>query len=214
MKPVCVSFPATTQGAILTSATIVQHETPLFGAVTFHHIGLGITAVFALIATIIALSLMLMHATHYSVPHQQKHIIRILFMIPVYSCISLVSYVYYKHAIYWEVLRDCYEAFAIASFFTLMCHYLEKDLHEQKERFRGMGVNGQRGVKNWIWPLSWFQKCTGGRDKGIFRVPRSGLTWFNVSTFSCILGCGLRWRSRYVGRNWDGKTPVFRSWQF
>jgi hypothetical protein len=101
-------------------------------------------------------------------------------MLPVYAIISLVSYIYYRHAIYWEVLRDCYEAFAIASFFTLMCHYLEKDLHEQKERFRELAGRG-KGIKNWVWPLPWMQKCTGGRDRGPLRVPRSGLTWFNVS---------------------------------
>jgi hypothetical protein len=133
---------------------------------------------------------MFLHATHYTVPHQQKHIIRILFMIPIYACISFVSYVYYKHAIYWEVLRDCYEAFAIASFFTLMCHYLERDLHEQKERFRSLGGGG-RGLRNWVWPIPWVQKCTGGQEKGPLRVPRSGLTWFNVSCFSFALGGGV-----------------------
>jgi hypothetical protein len=117
---------------------------------------------------------MMQHATHYSQPWQQKHIIRILFMIPMYAIISLVSYVFYKHAIYWEVLRDCYEAFAIASFFTLMCHYLEPTLHDQKNFFRKLEP------RNWVWPIPWVQKCTGGKSKGPFRIPRSGLTWFNV----------------------------------
>ncbi|KIW01979.1 uncharacterized protein PV09_06490 [Verruconis gallopava] len=170
---------------------MVKEEEPLFGKITFHHVGLSVTAVFSLVATVIALGLMFMHATHYSVPHQQKHIIRILFMIPIYACISFVSYVYYKHAIYWEVLRDCYEAFAIASFFTLLCHYLEKDLHDQKEYFRRFGAAG-RPLRNWILPVSWLQKCTGGAEKGIFRVPRSGLTWFNVIYVSVFQYCFIR----------------------
>ena len=140
----------------------VNKEIPLFSSVTFHHLGLFITALFSLLATIIALALILMHALHYSVPHQQKHIIRILFMLPVYAVISFVSYKYYRHAIYWEVLRDCYEAFAIASFFTLMCAYLEPDLHEQKERFRQLAAR-EGGIRNWVWPIPWVQKCTGGR---------------------------------------------------
>jgi len=102
-------------------------------------------------------------------------IIRILFMIPIYATVSFLSYLYYRHAIYFEVLRDCYEAFAIASFFTLLCHYLEPTLHEQKNYFR------QLRPRNWVLPLNWFQKCTGGTEKGIWRIPRSGLTWFNVS---------------------------------
>lgn len=72
------------------------------------------------------------------------------------------------------MLRDCYEAFAIASFFTLLCHYLEPTLKEQKNHFREVTP------RNWVWPLPWIQKCSGGPEKGAFRIPRSGLTWFNV----------------------------------
>jgi len=130
------------------------------------------------------------HATHYLKPYEQKQyvqaivvypklsdhpsVIRILVMIPIYAVVSFLSYLYYKHAIYFELLRDCYEAFAIASFFTLMCHYIAPTLHEQKEYFRNIEL------KNWVWPLNWMQKCTGGENKGWLRKPSSGLTWFNV----------------------------------
>jgi hypothetical protein len=95
-------------------------------------------------------------------------------MIPIYAIVSFLSYLYYHKAVYFEVLRDCYEAFAIASFFTLMCHYIAPNLHEQKDYFRSVQP------KNWVWPVTWMQKCTGGEDKGWLRRPRSGLTWFNV----------------------------------
>lgn len=98
-------------------------------------------------------------------------------MIPVYATVSFLSYLFYKHAIYFEVIRDCYEAFAIAAFFTLMCHYVAPTLHDQKEYFRTIKP------KNWwSWNPVWLmQKCTGGENKGPFRKPQSGLTWFNVS---------------------------------
>ena len=99
-------------------------------------------------------------------------------MIPVYSVVSFLSYLFYLKAVYFEVLRDCYEAFAIASFFTLLCHYVAPDLHEQKEYFRRM-----QPIQNWFWGVFGLQKCTGGQNKGPFRKPRSGLTWFNVSSF-------------------------------
>ena len=97
-------------------------------------------------------------------------------MVPIYATVSWLSYEYYRHSIYFDVLRDCYEAFAIASFFTLLCHYLAEDLHEQKNYFRTIKP------KNWLWPITWLQKCCGGKD-GMWRKPRSGLTWFNVSFF-------------------------------
>jgi hypothetical protein len=56
----------------------------------------------------------------------------------------------------------------------LMCHYIAQDLHQQKQYFRDITP------KNWVWPLTWMQKCTGGENKGFLRKPQSGLTWFNV----------------------------------
>jgi len=158
-------------------------EIPIWHGYTFHEFGLVLSAIFGLIALIIASFLILMHATHYLKPYEQRHIIRILFLIPVYSVVSFLSYYYYLHAIYWDILEGCYEAFAISSFFTLLCHYIAPNLHDQKEYFRAVKP------KNWFWGVFGLQKCTGGENKGPFRKPRSGLTWFNVSisleNFSC-----------------------------
>lgn len=108
-------------------------------------------------------------------------IVRILFMIPVYSLVSFLSYYFYRHAIYFEVIRDCYEAFVIASFFTLLCTYIAGNLHDQKDYFRSVRP------RNWIWPLPWIQRCTGGQEKGILKRPTSGLTWFNVRRIGMVL---------------------------
>ncbi|KAF2197458.1 DUF300-domain-containing protein [Delitschia confertaspora ATCC 74209] len=162
------------------------HETPIWHSLTFHHLGLILSATFGLLALLISFLLILRHATHYLKPWEQKHIIRILFMIPIYATVSFLSYLYYRHAIYFEVLRDCYEAFAIASFFTLMCHYIAPNLHDQKEYFRNIEV------KNWLWPLTWVQKCTGGENKGFLRKPQSGLTWFNIVWVSVFQYCFVR----------------------
>lgn len=91
-------------------------------------------------------------------------------MVPIYATVSFLSYAFYWHAIYFEVVRDCYEAFAIASFFALLCHYIAPDLHSQKDYFRRIKP------RPWVWPLNWLAKCCGN----LWRIPRSGLTWFNV----------------------------------
>lgn len=100
-------------------------------------------------------------------------IIRVLFMVPIYSVVSFLSYYFYTRAVYFEVIRDCYEAFAIASFFSLLCAYIAPDLHDQKDYFRKLRPRG------WVMPISQFKRCCGG-EVGIWRTPRSGLTWFNV----------------------------------
>lgn len=94
-------------------------------------------------------------------------------MVPIYATVSFLSYLFYRHALYFEVIRDCYEAFAIASFFALLCHYTAPNLHSQKDYFRTLKP------KEWVLPVNWFKRCCGG-ERGIWRTPRSGLTWFNV----------------------------------
>lgn len=97
-------------------------------------------------------------------------------MIPIYSITSFLCVYFYKESVYYTLIGNCYEPFAIASFFTLLCEYIAPDVHSQKEYFRHIDP------QNWVWPLPWLQKCSGGQ-KGPWRKPRSGLIWFNVRFF-------------------------------
>lgn len=105
-------------------------------------------------------------------------------MVPIYATVSFLSYLFYRHALYFEVIRDCYEAFAIASFFALLCHYTAPNLHSQKDYFRTLKP------KDWVLPVNWFKRCCGG-ERGIWRTPRSGLTWFNVRGSPRVQGKGF-----------------------
>lgn len=162
-------------------------ETSLFAShqFSFHHFAEFVAAAFGIVAVIVSFTMMFLHATHYCRPKEQRHIIRILFMVPIYATVSFLSIVFYTHSVYYEVLRDCYEAFAIASFFSLMCAYLADDIKSQKEYFRKIKP------KPWIWPMPWFQKCAGG-ETGWLRTPRSGLTWFNVIFVAVFQYCFIR----------------------
>jgi len=161
-------------------------EKPIIAHYTFHDLAIVVAAASALIAILLSFFLIMMHATHYTVPREQKHIIRILFMVPVYATSSFLSLRFYWHAIYFQVISDCYEAFAISSFFSLMCHYIAPDLHEQKEYFRDM-----EPIKPWVWPLNWFRACCCG-ERGPWRTPRSGLTWFNIIWIGVYHYCFVR----------------------
>lgn len=103
----------------------------------------------------------------------QSSIIRILWMVPIYSLVAWLSIFFYKNSVYYSLIGHSYEAFTISAFFALLCHYIAPDLHSQKEYFRRIKP------KSWVWPVNWAQKCCGG-EHGIWRTPRSGLTWFNV----------------------------------
>ncbi|KAH6664162.1 organic solute transporter Ostalpha-domain-containing protein [Halenospora varia] len=156
---------------------------PVWHGYSFRTLGWVLASIFAGIATMLSLYLIWRHATHYSRPYEQRHIIRILFMVPIYSIISVLSYLYYWHAVYFKVIRDCYEAFAIASFFFLLCHYIAPDLHAQKDYFRKLRP------KHWPWPARWFKICCGPR---LLKTPESGLTWFNIIWFGVFQYCFVR----------------------
>ena len=153
-------------------------EDALAKEITFHLLALNVCCVFACLAIALSVWHILQHALHYLRPYEQKHIIRILAIIPIYAFTSFLNYVFYNSAIYYELVRDCYEAYAIASFFTLMCHYVAPSLHEQKAYLRDVVP------KNWAFPINLLQKLTGGEFKGRLRKPQSGLTWFNVPIMS------------------------------
>lgn len=145
------------------------------GGITFHTLALLVSGAFSVVATVISIFLIVFHATHYSQPGEQRHIIRILFMIPIYSLVAVLSIWIYENWVYFSVIGNCYEAFAIASFFALLCHYLADDLHLQKNYFRGI-----KPLK-WIW---------GGAR--LWRTPRSGLTWFNIIWVGVFQYCFIR----------------------
>ncbi|RKP12905.1 organic solute transporter subunit alpha/Transmembrane protein, partial [Piptocephalis cylindrospora] len=86
--------------------------------------GWAVSLSFALTACLISGRLIYLHMANYSNPNQQRYIIRILLMVPIYAIISWLSYYFYAHFIYYELVRDCYEAFVIASFFILLLQYL------------------------------------------------------------------------------------------
>ncbi|PYH86507.1 DUF300-domain-containing protein [Aspergillus uvarum CBS 121591] len=155
------------------------------GGITFHQLCLMVGGVFGLISMIVSFYLIMMHATHYSKPIEQRQYIRILLMIPIYSIVAWVGTYFYKNDVYYDLIGNCYEAFAISAFFSLLCAYVAPDLHSQKEYFRGVVP------KPWVWPIPWLQKISGG-EKGVWRTPRSGLTWFNVIWVGVFQYCVLR----------------------
>jgi len=64
------------------------------------------------------------HISYYTNPSQQLHIIRILFIVPLYALVSWLSLMYPDLALYFETCRDIYEAFVIYCFLTLILGYV------------------------------------------------------------------------------------------
>ncbi|XP_061666846.1 transmembrane protein 184ba [Syngnathoides biaculeatus] len=68
-----------------------------------------------------------MHLRFYSSPREQRHIVRILFIVPIYAIDSWLSLLFFtndQYYVYFDTIRDCYEAFVIYNFLSLCYEYL------------------------------------------------------------------------------------------
>ncbi|KAK9458045.1 organic solute transporter Ostalpha-domain-containing protein, partial [Dipodascopsis uninucleata] len=85
---------------------------------------LSITGVFALLASATSCASIFMHLKNYRKPLLQRYVIRIQFLIPIYSLASWLSLSWHRLAMFVEPIRDVYEAFVIYQFLWLLTNLL------------------------------------------------------------------------------------------
>ncbi|XP_053708330.1 transmembrane protein 184A [Synchiropus splendidus] len=86
-----------------------------------------ISGIFVWSALIITCHQIYTHLRSYTVPNEQRYIIRILFIVPVYAFDSWLSLLFIgnnQYYVYFDSIRDCYEAFVIYNFLSLSFEYL------------------------------------------------------------------------------------------
>ncbi|XP_051136663.1 uncharacterized protein LOC127255244 isoform X1 [Andrographis paniculata] len=70
-------------------------------------------------AMTLAISHIHKHLLNYTEPTYQRYIVRIIFMVPVYALMSFLALVLNKKAIYFNSVREVYEAWVIYNFLSL-----------------------------------------------------------------------------------------------
>ncbi|XP_015746161.1 transmembrane protein 184A isoform X1 [Python bivittatus] len=86
-----------------------------------------ISGLFVWTALFLTFHQIFLHLKNYTIPNEQRYIIRILFIVPIYafdSWLSLLLIGSHQYYIYFDSVRDCYEAFVIYSFLSLCFEYL------------------------------------------------------------------------------------------
>ncbi|MBN3287194.1 T184C protein, partial [Polyodon spathula] len=83
-----------------------------------------IAGIFVFMTIPISLWGILQHLVNYTQPELQKPIIRILWMVPIYSLDSWIALKYPNIAIYVDTCRECYEAYVIYNFMIFLQNYL------------------------------------------------------------------------------------------
>ncbi|XP_020101712.1 transmembrane protein 184B-like [Ananas comosus] len=70
-------------------------------------------------ATVLAMLHIYRHLQNYTEPTYQRLIVRIIFMVPVYAVMSFLSLVLRDHSIYFNSIREVYDAWVIYNFLSL-----------------------------------------------------------------------------------------------
>lgn len=96
------------------------------------------------------------HIGNYSKPYLQKHIIRILWMVPIYSINSWISLGWPLGGLYLDIIRECYEAYVIYNFMMFLLNYLFYD-----QEYDPATMGEQPSVKH-LFPLCFLPNCQGG----------------------------------------------------
>ncbi|KAL7086121.1 hypothetical protein ACP275_14G320400 [Erythranthe tilingii] len=73
-------------------------------------------AVFVMVALVLSMYLIFEHLASYNQPEEQKFLVGLILMVPVYAVESFLSLLNSDAAFKSEIIRDCYEAFALYCF--------------------------------------------------------------------------------------------------
>lgn len=108
---------------------------------------------FVLLGFPISMCGIFMHLTNYYQPNVQCYVVRILWMVPIYSIQSWLCLRYIEGAIYIETLRDFYESYVLYSFFQFLVEVLQG---EEQLTLMLKDKSPTRGVH--MWGLQWCVK--------------------------------------------------------
>jgi hypothetical protein len=89
-----------------------------------HQAAVIISGIFSFLATWLSWRLIQGHKAHYVHPSSQKHVIDILWMVPVYAVSAWLSLIFVHISSYIDFVRGVYEAYVIYSFMLLLTKYL------------------------------------------------------------------------------------------
>ncbi|MGH0169558.1 UNVERIFIED_CONTAM: hypothetical protein FKN15_056664 [Acipenser sinensis] len=87
----------------------------------------AISGFFVWTALLLTCQQIYMHLRYYSAPNEQRYIVRILFIVPIYAFDSWLSLLFFtndQYYVYFDTVRDCYEAFVIYNFLSLCYEFL------------------------------------------------------------------------------------------
>ncbi|KAF9465053.1 DUF300-domain-containing protein [Collybia nuda] len=89
-----------------------------------HRTGWVVAGTCTIVTLIISFVSVLRHCRNYTNPRQQRQILRILYMPPIYAVISFLSYRFFRDYIYYSLIEVVYEAVTLSAFLLLLIEFV------------------------------------------------------------------------------------------
>lgn len=89
-----------------------------------HDIAISIASCFVSLTLPISIAHSVEHLSFFVKPNLQSHIVRIIWMVPVYSLKSYFSILFVEKAFYFQACREIYEAYVIYCFMRYLLNFL------------------------------------------------------------------------------------------
>ncbi|XP_022989393.1 protein LAZ1-like isoform X2 [Cucurbita maxima] len=157
-------------------------------------------AAFVFLSLVLSLYLLFEHLSAYKNPEEQKFLIGVILMVPTYGVESFVSLVYPSISVHLEILRDCYESFAMYCFgrYLVACLGGEERTIEFLEREGRSNTKTpllehslEKGTIKHVFPMNLFLKPwkIGG---WVYRVIKIGIVQYMlIKSLTSILAVVL-----------------------
>nr|CAG4647886.1 EOG090X05RX [Moina brachiata]SVE92997.1 EOG090X05RX [Moina brachiata] len=120
----------------------------------------GVAGAFVWAAIFITCHQIYQYLRFYTHPSEQRWIVRILFIVPIYAFTSWLSLLFFhknSYYVYFDTFRDCYEAFVIYNFLSLCYEYLGGEGNIMSE------IRGKPIKSSWFYCTC----CLAGRQYSI-----------------------------------------------
>jgi hypothetical protein len=146
---------------------------------------------FSFLALTLSLQNIWLHLRHYVRPEYQLYICRILGMVPVYSLSSWMSLLLPDKALYFDLVRDSYEAYTLYSFVALLINV----------------AGGERSLAYLLelkaplphpWPMSWFLPPETLGARFLKKVRLAMLQFVFLKPLTAAVAVALNRRGWYV----------------
>ncbi|CAI2162342.1 13705_t:CDS:2 [Funneliformis geosporum] len=115
-------------------------------SVPLHVVGWLVSLIFTILASVVTLYLIKQHWKYYTKPDEQRYIIRLLLIVPIYTILNWLAYIFvrYRYSLFFITIRDGYQAYAIINFFNLLLHSLGKNDDERLSKLRSAKIKSIR----------------------------------------------------------------------